>query len=333
MFNVSCTDCGTPVQSLGITLKGYTNAPLDESIDSFRAATLPLFKACGISATVSTRQRAVPPEGRAAVHVTVEALRTIEHPIRLTEEGLVRRVRGVAWTVNMGPQNAKAAFSSAKGVLLKLLADVQIFTDVVSIRPKLVRSAARMRVPAAPLCSSPRTSRVMRLKLSGKLVHIEPACTSAGCRCCSCMLRSLNRSRSRERLRVLQGQTRAAPGYGILLVAETTAGRYLTAERCISGAELLQCKEQEITASDVGQQAACMLLDEIQRCAPCRHLGTLPDRPCRHRVVPLVRCAAGKQWLPGALPTLTRHVDAGGEWLMGAISRWRCCWLRWGRER
>lgn len=131
------------VQSLGITLKGYTNAPLDESIDSFRAATLPLLKACGITATVSTRQRAVPPEGRAAVHVTVEALRSIEQPIRITEEGLVRRIRGVAWTVNMGPQNAKAAFSSAKGVLLKLLADVQIFTDVVTIKPKPVRSAPR----------------------------------------------------------------------------------------------------------------------------------------------------------------------------------------------
>ena len=130
------------MQSLDVTLKGYTNAPLDESIDSFRAATLPLLKACGVTATVSTRQRAVPPEGRAAVHVTVDSLRSIEQPIRLTEEGLVRRIRGVAWTMNMGPQNAKAAFSSAKGILLKLLADVQIFTDVVSVKPKPVRTLA-----------------------------------------------------------------------------------------------------------------------------------------------------------------------------------------------
>lgn len=126
------------MQSLEITLKGYTNAPLDESIDCFRAATLPLLKACGVTATVSTRQRASPPEGQAAVHVTVQSLRSLEHPIRLTDEGLVKRIRGVAWTVNMGPQNAKAAFSSAKGVLLKLLADVQIFTDVVSVKAKPV---------------------------------------------------------------------------------------------------------------------------------------------------------------------------------------------------
>lgn len=151
------------LQSLGITLKGYTNAPMDESIDSFRAATLPLFKACGISATVSTRQRAVPPEGRAAVHVTVEALRLIEQPVRITDEGLVRRIRGIAWTVNMGPQNAKAAFSSAKGILLKLLADVQIFTDVVTIKPKPVRSAP---VPHARCtCTTP----------SGMLDHLEHA--------------------------------------------------------------------------------------------------------------------------------------------------------------
>eukprot|EP00892_Ulva_mutabilis_P007122 jgi/Ulvmu1/4782/UM020_0067.1 len=216
-----CLLCLFSKQSLDITLEGYTNAPLDESIDSFRAATLPLLKACGVTATVSTRQRAVPPEGRAAVHVTVEALRSIEQPVRLTEEGLVRRVRGVAWTVNMGPQNAKAAFSAAKGVLLKLLADVQIFTDVVSIKPK----------PGHPRC---------------------------------------------------------APGYGILVVAETTAGRYLSAERCVCGTELLRCKEEEITASDIGQQAACMLLDEIQR-------GGVVDGS--HQALALVLAALGPQEL------------------------------------
>lgn len=80
--------------------------------------------------------------------------------------------------------------------------------------------------------------------------------------------------------RVMQGQPRAAPGYGILLVAETTAGRYLSVERCICGAELLRCKEQEITASDTGQQAACMLLDEVQRCALRRHHGTPAAATC-----------------------------------------------------
>lgn len=65
---------------------------------------------------------------------------------------------------------------------------------------------------------------------------------------------------------MLQGRPKPSPGYGILLVAETTAGKYLSAECCVSGKELLRCREQELTASDIGEQAACMLLDEINRC-------------------------------------------------------------------
>ena len=67
----------------------------------------------------------------------------------------------------------------------------------------------------------------------------------------------------------VQGGLKPSPGYGILLVAEATAGRYISAERCVSGAELMRCREEELTASDMGEQVACMLLDEIQRCGPC----------------------------------------------------------------
>ena len=45
------------------------------------------------------------------------------------------------------------------------------------------------------------------------------------------------------------------------------------------GAELLRFKEAEITAADVGQQVACMLLDEIQRCDPLRHPCALAGKP------------------------------------------------------
>jgi hypothetical protein len=47
----------------------------------------------------------------------------------------------VAWTVNMGLQYvlATAICSSAKGVLLMLLADVYVFTAIVSVRKEVVR--------------------------------------------------------------------------------------------------------------------------------------------------------------------------------------------------
>ena len=117
---------------------GLSNTLQDESVDAFRAAAIPLLNACGFSVSITAKQRAVGPEGKAAAQLRLESLRAIEKPVKMTEEGLVRRIRGVAWTVNMSPQHATLAFSSAKGVLLKLLADVQIFTDVVTSRPHKV---------------------------------------------------------------------------------------------------------------------------------------------------------------------------------------------------
>jgi hypothetical protein len=66
----------------------------------------------------------------------------------------------------------------------------------------------------------------------------------------------------------LQGGTpSASPGYGISLVAETTAGRFISAERCLSGAELLEARDAQVTADDIGVQVACLLLDEVKRYA------------------------------------------------------------------
>jgi RNA 3'-terminal phosphate cyclase len=138
------------IQGLEISLKGLTNTPQDPSVDVIRAVTLPLAKVCGVEASLKSKQRAVQPEGAALVHLIVGSLKALDQPVRLLEEGLVRRVRGVAWTVNMSPQHATAAFSSAKGVLLKLLSDVQIFTDVVTVKAKPVRrSASQSQRPGA----------------------------------------------------------------------------------------------------------------------------------------------------------------------------------------
>lgn len=135
-------ECAAAVQALHIELRGLTDGPHDLGVDTLRAVTVPLARACGAEVALTLKQRAVGPHGHGVVHLKVGALKRIERPIKLTDEGLVRRVRGVAWTVNMGAQHATAMFQSAKGVLLKLLADVQIFTDVVSARAPPVRACA-----------------------------------------------------------------------------------------------------------------------------------------------------------------------------------------------
>lgn len=132
-------------------------------MDTLRAVTLPLARSCGAEVALTVKQRAVGPLGHGVVHLKIGNLKRIERPIKLTDEGLVRRVRGVAWTVNMGAQHATSMFQAAKGVLLKLLADVQIFTDVVSARAPPVRALC-CDAPPLPFstCSAKLRSRVPR---------------------------------------------------------------------------------------------------------------------------------------------------------------------------
>jgi len=61
-------------------------------------------------------------------------------------------------------------------------------------------------------------------------------------------------------------------GYGLSLIAETTSGRFISAERCISAVELLRCREEQIVPEDVGVETAHMLLEEVKRCVVARTL-------------------------------------------------------------
>lgn len=120
------------MQPLEITLKGITNGPNDIGSDVFRAVSVDVFRAAGLHPSISVKQRAVGPEGAGVITLSLQNITHIERPIRLTDEGMVRRIRGVAWTCRMAPAFAYQLLTSAKGVLLKLLADVTIFTDTVS---------------------------------------------------------------------------------------------------------------------------------------------------------------------------------------------------------
>ena len=64
----------------------------------------------------------------------------------------------------------------------------------------------------------------------------------------------------------------ASPGYGITLVAETTSGRLLAAEAAAAldrggaaGAAGAAADAEEVVPEDIGQRAAHLLLEEIQR--------------------------------------------------------------------
>ncbi|GAX85703.1 hypothetical protein CEUSTIGMA_g13117.t1 [Chlamydomonas eustigma] len=119
---------------LSITLRGVTNDLLDPGVDVFRTVTLPLLKQLGIEEGLELKvpKRGARPLGGGEVVLRVPVLKQTMPPVNLTDEGMVCRIRGVAYSMKVSPQNTNRMVDGARGVLNKLLSDVFIFTDAVS---------------------------------------------------------------------------------------------------------------------------------------------------------------------------------------------------------
>ncbi|KAF8072773.1 RCL1 [Scenedesmus sp. PABB004] len=117
---------------LSITLRGVTNDHLDPSVDLWRTVGLPLLrKAAGLDDAgleLKIVRRGARPAGGGEVALRVPLVRALP-PVSLTDEGMVRRVRGIAYSMRVPPANANRMVDAARGVLNALLADVYIFTD------------------------------------------------------------------------------------------------------------------------------------------------------------------------------------------------------------
>ena len=140
---------------MSITLRGATNDCLDPAVDMFRQTTLPLLRKLGVGSTTSFAGVSIVgadagAESNSVYDETLE-LRLIKRGyaggaeggemelrvpvvkqlpvIRLVDEGLVKRVRGVAYAINVTPQFSNRMVDGCRGVLNNLLPDVFIFTD------------------------------------------------------------------------------------------------------------------------------------------------------------------------------------------------------------
>eukprot|EP00193_Tetraselmis_chui_P022696 CAMPEP_0177796560 /NCGR_PEP_ID=MMETSP0491_2-20121128/26842_1 /TAXON_ID=63592 /ORGANISM="Tetraselmis chuii, Strain PLY429" /LENGTH=335 /DNA_ID=CAMNT_0019319487 /DNA_START=38 /DNA_END=1041 /DNA_ORIENTATION=- len=116
---------------LSITLRGLTNDGVDPSVDTWRTVTLPLLKhAIGEDAAFELKvmARGAPPGGGGMVQLKCPSVRALQ-PINLVDEGMVKRVRGIAHSMMVAPQTSSRLVDGARGVLNQLLADVFIFTD------------------------------------------------------------------------------------------------------------------------------------------------------------------------------------------------------------
>ena len=98
-----------------LQLTGVTDDPRDIGADVLRTVTLPLCVHFGLREGLSlkTLRRGCPPDGGGAVTLTCPALRELT-PINLTDEGLVRRVRGVAFSARVSPSVCNRAVDSSR---------------------------------------------------------------------------------------------------------------------------------------------------------------------------------------------------------------------------
>lgn len=120
-------------EPLALTLTNcVTNDNADASADLLRAVLLPnlarfgLDEAGGLDLRIESRGAA--PGGGGRVVFTCPTVRTLR-PLSLLDDGIVRRVRGVAYCTRTSPQTANRAVEGARGVLNRFARDVYVFTD------------------------------------------------------------------------------------------------------------------------------------------------------------------------------------------------------------
>lgn len=226
---------------VSIKLTGITNDSMDIGVDMWRTVTLPLLRqligAEGVQGSFELKisKRGSAPGGGGEIYVKIPILKKVIPPVSLLDEGLIKRVRGVAFSTKVAPQTTSRLVDGSRGVLNKLLPDVYIFTDHMSGRE------------------------------AGK-----------------------------------------SPGYGVLLVAETTTGRMLGVESVMAD-NISNHNAHQQTPEDVGERASYMLLEEISK-------GGVVDTS--HQGMVLLMCAFGPEEVnevrlgpltPNAVKTL-RHI-------------------------
>jgi len=116
---------------LNVTLVGITNSQNDPSVDLLKASCLPVLKAFllsdeGLELKISKRGAA--PQGGGQVVFRCPVKRQLK-PVQIVDQGKIKRIRGTAWAVRVSPSVPNRVVEAAKGVLLKFIPDVYIYTD------------------------------------------------------------------------------------------------------------------------------------------------------------------------------------------------------------
>ncbi|KAF2302590.1 hypothetical protein GH714_038692 [Hevea brasiliensis] len=118
-------------KSLMVRLKGITNDSKDPSVDTFRSATLPMLRQFGVPSEgleLKIESRGVPPHGGGEVVLSIPIVQSLE-AVTWSDEGMVKRIRGVTFSTRVSSQFENTMIHAARGIFNRLLPDVHIFTD------------------------------------------------------------------------------------------------------------------------------------------------------------------------------------------------------------
>ncbi|XP_078436169.1 RNA cyclase family protein [Wolffia australiana] len=117
---------------LSIRLKGITNDPKDPSVDTFRTTTMHLLKHFGVpleGLDLKIESRGAPPLGGGEVILTVPIVPSSLSAANCVDEGIIKRIRGVAFSTRVSSQIASRMVFAARGIFNRFIPDVHIFID------------------------------------------------------------------------------------------------------------------------------------------------------------------------------------------------------------
>jgi RNA 3'-terminal phosphate cyclase-like protein len=118
---------------LKATLKGVTNHSdnLDSSVDTFQHVTIPNLKHFGVDEGVQFKvvKRGAAPNGGGVVVFTCPIVKVLS-PIQLVDDGKIKRVRGVAYSVKASSSFSNRVIEAAREVLNPIASDVYIYADI-----------------------------------------------------------------------------------------------------------------------------------------------------------------------------------------------------------
>eukprot|EP00095_Tigriopus_kingsejongensis_P008925 maker-scaffold199_size265817-snap-gene-0.14 protein:Tk08925 transcript:maker-scaffold199_size265817-snap-gene-0.14-mRNA-1 annotation:"rna 3 -terminal phosphate cyclase-like protein" len=116
---------------LHLILRGVTNNQVDPSPDLLRLSALPIMKRYFIideGLEIKVQKRGAAPDGGGQVVFKCPIRKSLK-ALQITDQGKIKRIRGTAWAARVSPAMSNRMVEAAKGILLKFIPDIYIYTD------------------------------------------------------------------------------------------------------------------------------------------------------------------------------------------------------------